>query len=128
MKNSTAICSGWSQPGMMVRTVSLEDAVPGHIPDTARLAPQELYKPSKGPLLARTEMTKTDRNRHRRQMKVSKKARRKQQDEQLRTLARLDSRKQGAVDKREAVKTLQRNKNVTILPSTSKKFNRRGPK
>lgn len=45
----------------------------------------------------------------------------KQREERLRTAASLDHRKQSSLDKRDALKTLSRNKNVTILEKVSGK-------
>ena len=97
----------------------LEDSIPAHVKPSARLAPQEIYR-SKIPRGV-TELTKTDRNRLRRNHKVARKAHFKQQEERAEALARLDGRKQGALDKRNALKSLSKNKNVTILSQVGKK-------
>lgn len=102
----------------------LEDSCPVHVARSTQLAPQELYRPPKVPPKAPTELSKTDRNRLRRQKKAAKRAAGRQREERVRALARLDPRKQGVLDKREALKTLARNKNVTILPSVHKKMSK----
>lgn len=109
---------------MVVRSLHphlLEESCPLHLSQTAQLAPQELYRPSKAPLKAPTELGQTDRNRLRRHKKATKREAGRQREERARALARLDPRKQGALDKREALKTLSKNKNVTILPHVQKK-------
>jgi U3 small nucleolar ribonucleoprotein component len=98
----------------------MEEATPMHFSSTSRLAPQELYRPAKRAPLSASEMSKTDRNRHRRQIKSLKRNQRKQQDERAKTLARFDPRKKGALEKREALKSLAKNKNVTILKKREK--------
>ncbi|PJF19250.1 U3 small nucleolar ribonucleoprotein MPP10 [Paramicrosporidium saccamoebae] len=107
----------------MVRSISasmLEEATPLHMSSATRLAPQEHYRPSKNIPQATTEMSRTDRNRKRRQTKLVKKMQRQQSDERARTAARLDPKKKGSLEKREALKTLSKNKNVTILPQVRK--------
>lgn len=87
-----------------------------HMKAGAQVAPQELYRPNKGPLQATSEMTPTDRRRLRRRLKAARRSQAAQREERLRTQARLDPRRQGVLDRREALKTLARTKNVTILP------------
>lgn len=58
----------------------------------------------------------------RRKMKLLRKVEHKREDVRMKTLAKLDPKKQGSYEKREALKTLSRNKNVTILPHASKKL------
>ena len=104
---------------MVVRSIAscpIEDAVPIHFSTAQKIAPQELYKSAKEPIMSKTEMSKTDRNRQRRRMKQARKWQSKQKEERARTLARLDPRKQSVLEKRDALKILSRNKNVTILP------------
>jgi U3 small nucleolar RNA-associated protein MPP10 len=98
----------------------LEEATPLQMSTATRLAPQEHYRAPKNTPQATTEMSRTDRNRKRRQTKLIKKMQRQQSDERARTAARLDPKKKGALDKREAIKTLSKNKNVTILPQARK--------
>lgn len=104
----------------MVRFLSsaqIEEAIPMAVSGAARLAPQELYRPSKQPVKGATELSATDRNRRRRQLKMVRRSQARQTEERARTLARLDPRKQGALDKRDALKMLSKNKSVTILPT-----------
>ncbi len=108
----------------MVRSLTLdmiEEAAPSHVAAAARLSPAEIYKAPRVPVKGKGEQTKSDRNRIRRQMKAAYKIKEQQADTKLRTLARLDPRRQASVDKRDALKALSRHKNVTITPQMARK-------
>lgn len=98
-----------------------EESTPLCFSESQRLAPRELYRPAKQPPKGATEMTQTDRNRIRRQNKMLRRSKAQQREERLRTAARLDPRKRSVLEKRDALKSLAKNKNVTILPKTTKK-------
>lgn len=83
-------------------------------------APQEVYRSSKEPLKGSTELTKSDRNRRRRQIKMMKRSQQQQRDLRVKTEAALDTRKRTALEKHQALKTLEKSRNVTLMPQMKK--------
>lgn len=115
---------------MVIKSIAnclVEDSRPIHMKAETQVAPQELYRPAKGPLQAASEMTPTDKRRMRRRLKAVRRSQAAQREERIRTQARLDPRRQSVLDRREALKTLARTKNVTILPSKQRQGRQKEP-
>ena len=109
---------------MKVLNIS-QDATPMANP-IAHLAPQDHYRPSKTPLKGATELTKTDRNRLRRRMKASRKVEGRIKREQEETAARFDGRKRGRLERKDALRQLDKRENVTILAGVDKRKGKGG--
>ena len=98
------------------------------ITNAKRLAPQEIYRAQKHPLKGVDELTKQDKRRMRRQAKAIRKSQGQQKESRLATEAALDPRKRGAYDKRKALKVLQKDKNVTLMPHLERQLTVRSSK
>lgn len=108
----------------MVKVISgdmIEDSKPQYLDKRDQLAPQEVYRPGRHPIQARSEMSKSERQRLWKRLKQARKAQAQQREERLVTLARLNPRKQAMLDKHRALKSLAKNKNVTIISKKDKK-------
>lgn len=97
-----------------------------HITSAKHLAPQEVYRPEKHQLKGIDELTRQDKRRMRRQSKTIRRSENVQKENRLATQAALDPRRRGAFEKRKALKTLQKDKNVTLLPQVRRQLGHKG--
>ena len=113
-----------------MRSISLDGAVgiSAHVTNAKHLAPQEIYKPQRYPLKGADELTKQDKKRMRRHAKTIKRSEIQQKDSRLAMQAALDPRKRGAYEKRKALKALQKDKSVTLLPQLQRQLSRTNSK
>ena len=110
-----------------MRSISLDgaSAVSLNLTNAKRLAPKEIYRAQRQPLKGIDELTKQDKRRMRRQAKTIRRSEGRQKEDRLATEAAIDQRKRGAYEKRKALKVLQKDKSVTLMPHLQRQLSSR---
>ncbi|KAJ3359729.1 u3 small nucleolar ribonucleoprotein MPP10 [Allomyces javanicus] len=99
-----------------VPAIAVEEVIPAHVSDAAMRAPEEVYDKQKN-LKAKTEMSAQEKAAQRKKAKMGK---RKAYEDKTKVEAALQKKKSKKDETNQALKTLLKDKNVTILNDKAK--------
>lgn len=99
--------------------IAMEEVAPISMSTAALLAPEEIKKKSKGDtILSREEMTKTDKNRQRRERKLKNKLKKKQTEEKQAEQEKSGKVSSKKIEQKKAMKQVMKNRNVEKIKET----------